>query len=330
MGDAPLKAQVRKAGVTYAQLGAGTSLHAGSRLAVEIDLYNADQRRALTVHAPQLVVRDALGGPEIIGAPVATGDGGLPPVITVSDATVATTPITLRPGEGRTVWIAYAGFPADGPHDPVLAVVRLQADTGPPLELVIANPVPGGPRWHAEQNRITVASTIGGALSTFQTGSRSGDSDIALAPISVGILASWGRLFWGVDYRFQFLYREAVAGGPIGRGGRADVSIGFLPWRFPLGLYAQFGGTFLDEVPPAAYRQLDGSEGSSLFIPHAGAGIVYNVGAPIRTSGPLPIERPMSAMRRLQLRIGYTQWFRLGSSAGAGGLEMSLVAVYWP
>jgi hypothetical protein len=327
-GAAPLKAQIRKVAVTHDLLAAGANLDTGSRLGVEIDVYNADAQRTVTVRAPQLVLRDALGGPDVAGRPVVAGDRGLPPTITISVATSEMPPLTLRPGEGKTIWIGYAGFPPDGPRGPVHAVVRLPSDGGTPQELVIANPVPGGPRWHPD--RLMIAGAIGGTMSAFQTGSGAGSGDMALAPLRFDVIASWRRLFWGFAASYQFLYREAVAGGPLALGPPGDVSIGFLPWRFPVGVYGQFGYLFATETPPAAYAQIDGSDGGVLFLPRVGAGIILNIGTRIASSGPFPIDRPLSPLRRLQFRIGYSQWFRLGSAAGSGAIEAGLMALIGP
>jgi hypothetical protein len=326
-GSAPLKAQIRKVAMTHDLLAAGASLDTQSRLGVEIDLYNADAQRTLTVRAPQLVLRDALGGPDVAGRSAAAGDGGLPSTIAMS-ASTEIPPLTLRSREGKTIWIAYGGFPSDGPRGPVRAVIRVAADAEMPLELVLANPVPGGPRW--QPDRLMVSAAIGGSISTFQSGTRAGSSDIALAPIKFEVMASRHRLFWGFGINFGFLYREAIASGPIAWGTGADLSMGFLPWRFPMGVYGQVGYLLAIETPPDAYAQIDGSQGETLFLPRVGGGIVFNAGMRLSSSGPFPIDRPLSPLRRTQIRVGYAQWLRLGSSAGAGGVEIGLLALIGP
>ena len=329
-GTPALKAQVRKVGLTAGLLANSASLDTDSRLAVEIDVYNADRQRPLTVYAPRLVLRDALGGPEITGRPVDAGAGGIPPTIATGDDMKEPPPVTLGPGEGRTVWVVYGGFPADGPRAPVRAAVHLQADNGDaPLEIAIAHPVPGGPRWKLDAS--TISFTVGGAVSAFQTGTQSGSSDVALAPISLELLGSRARLFWGFGWRYEFLYREAVASGPVAQGPSIAVSMGFLPWRFPIGCYGQAAMSWMGETPPDAYRQVtNDGDGHTLFLPRITAGVIYSMGPRLASPGPFPIERPMSSLRRFQIRIGYAQWFRLGSAGGAGALELGLVGLIGP
>src|SRR5262249_523830 len=144
-------------------------------------------------------------------------------------------PIVLHPGEARTVWFAYAGFPPEGPRGPVQAVVLVQADGDAALELPIAYPAPGGPRWKLD--KATVSLGIGGGLSPFQSGSRGGSSDLLLAPLSLEIFASWNRFFLDYGLRYEALYREAFAGGPLATGIEPSLSAGLLPWRAPLGFY---------------------------------------------------------------------------------------------
>jgi hypothetical protein len=329
-GTPALKAQVRKVGMTAGLFATGANLDTGSRLAVEIDVYNADRQRTLTVQAPRLVLRDALGGPEITGRPVGSVDGGIPAEIGTSNDVKATPPLSLRPGEGRTVSVFYGGFPADGPRGPVRAAIHLQADGDAPLELAIADPVPGGPRWKLDAGMFSVA--VGGLVSTFQTGTRSGATDVAAAPISIELLKSHARLVWGLGIRYEFLYREALASGPVGHGPTYLVSLGFQPWRFPIGCYGQAALSWVFEAPPDAYRQVtnDGEGGHTLVVPRLSAGVVYSMGPRLASSGPFPIERPLSPMRRFQFRVGYAQWFRLGSAGGAGGLEFGLVGLIGP
>lgn len=330
-GNRPLKAQIRKVGMTHDLTRGGANLDTGSRLAVEIDLYNADPQRTLTVQPPRLVMRDALGGPELQGLPVNFGLGALPGSIGTGDETIAPPPIFLRPGESRTVWFLYAGFPADGPAGPVRAEVIVQADGDVALQLAIADPVPGGPRWKLD--RLMVTAGVAGTISTFQTGTRSGSSDVAVAPLSLELLFNWDRLFWGFGARYELLYREAIAGGPLGRGFNYFATVGVLPFRFPLGFYGQAGFLIGAQLPPAAYQQIgnDGvSNGRTLFLPQVSGGIVFNAGPRLASTGPFPINRPLSALRRFQIRAGYAQWFGLGSTAGAGGFELSFVGLIGP
>jgi hypothetical protein len=325
-GDRPLKAQIRKVAMSHDLMRGGANLDTDSRLAVELDLYNADRQRTVTVQAPpRLVVRDALGGPAFDGRPVYSGVGGLPAVIPMGEPPTPSKQIVLRPGEGLTVWFAYAGFPADGPAHPVTATVVVQADGDAALELAIANPVPGGPRWKSDKTMVSIG--VGGTLSTFQTGTNSGAS--SFAPLSFEAVLNRGRFFWGLGLRYELIYREAIAGGPLGFGTTTFVTAGMLPWRFPFGFYGQAGFMLGGEAAPEAYRQVGGPT-HSFHLPVVAGGIVWNAGARLGSSGPFPIERPLSALRRFQLRAGYAQWFNFGSGAGAGGFTVSFVGLLGP
>ena len=263
-GGRPLKAQVRKVAVSYDLTRAGATLDGRSpRLAVEIDLYNADRQRTLAVQTPRLVVEDALGGPELHGVPVFSGEGGLPAAIPLHELEIRS-PHLPRPGRGKTLWFAYTGFPTDGPTRPVRARIVVQADGDAALELAIVDPVPGGPRWKADQLLFTVG--VAGTLSTFQTGTRAGPSDLAVAPLGLELLFNRSRFFWGFGARYEILYREAIAGGPLGWGLSSFATVGVLPWRFPVGFYGQAGYLIGAERPPAAYAQVD--QGGSITNAH--------------------------------------------------------------
>ena len=111
------------------------------------------------------------------------------------------------------------------------------------------------------------------------------------------------------------------------RGASWHLMMGILPWRFPIGLYGQASLFSGFETPPDAYRQLDGPKAGGVYVPRLGAGVILQSGARIGGGGPFGVERPLSTLRRLNLRFGYVQWFGLGSTSGAGALEFSLGGV---
>jgi hypothetical protein len=324
-GEPPVKAQVRRAGVSDDLLSANANLEPSSRIAFEIDLFNADPQRAWAVGAPRLALRDALGGPETIARPWFAGADGLPGRIWGRDAAEKPPRYLLGPGQRRTIWVAYGGFPPDGPRNPVRATIQVDVEGAAPLELAVVDPVPGGPRWGLP--RRPWAAYLGGALSAIADDNT---NTSALAPFCLDVMWAQDRLVWGIGGRFEWLERDAFAGGPPAFGVSPILTVGWMPWRLPLGVYATLGEFFGEQSAPAAYAALDRSSGHGLLLPRAGAGLLLGAGRRLASSGPLPIERPMSVLRRAFFRLGYEQWFELGSPAGRGSIQLLIEAAVGP
>jgi hypothetical protein len=324
-GAPPVKAQVRRAGVSTDLLSANANLEPGSRIAFEIDLFNADAHRAWAVGTPRLAVRDALGGPETVARPWSAGEDGLPDWIKARNAADKPPRYLLGPGQRRTIWVAYGGFPADGPRNPVHATIQMDVEGAAPLELAVVDPVPGGPRW--DLRRRLWAAYLGGGLSAIADQTT---NITAVAPFCLDVMSAQDRLIWGVGGRFEWLDRDAFASGPPAYGVSPIVTVGWMRWRMPIGAYATFGAFFGEQSPPAAYATLDRSSGHGLLLPRAGAGLLLGVGPRLGSSGPLPIERPLSVLRRALLRVGYEQWFELGSPAGRGSIQLLIEAAVGP
>jgi hypothetical protein len=321
-GAPPVKAQVRRAGVSTDLLSTNADLEPSSRIAFEIDLLNADPRRAWAVRAPRLAVSDALGGPEMVAWPWFAGEDGLPGRIHSRDGVEKSTRYLLGPGQRRTIWVAYGGFPVEGPRNPVRATLQMDVEGGAPLELAVVDPVPGGPRWSSSSRPWAVY--LGGSLSDLTGATSAG----AVAPFCVDVMWARDRLVWGIGGRFEWLQQDGF-GGTLAYGVSPILTVGWMPWRFPIGAYATLGEFFGNQPPPAAYT-VDGSRGHGLSLPRAGAGLLLAAGRRLAGSGPLPIERPLSTLRRFSARVGYEQWFELDSAVGRGSLLVLIEAAVGP
>jgi len=190
----------------------------------------------------------------------------------------------------------------------------------PPLELAIADPVPGGPRWQGE--RIS-AAYVSGSFST-----ASNMETLHIYDVGFTYRRSWESLVGGIAYRWTEIQREALAGGPPDFG---FSLLGEARWQVTqhLGVYFE-GGAFVGlEVPPKAYQSVRGSGSRQVALPRLGAGIVLAAGK-ILGSPLFPVYRPPTALQRFGFLAGYTQWFNTGQEQPVNGLQVSLEAAYWP
>lgn len=324
-GAYPVKAQIRRAAVSHDLLAAGARPSPASRLAIEIDLHNADTQRTFDVGAPVVRVQDALGGPIMTAGMVLIRPHGLEP--SYADDESAALPagappppapgVLLRPGETRTVSAVYDRLPPTT-AGPLRVTVTLTVSGEKPLELVLAAPVEGGVRWQHPQ--AMPSGLVGGGWTRLGGASRTH----LLEPFSFGGRRSRGRLVLGFEYRLGFLYRETLAGGPPAFTQSASMGVGWHPWHFPLGVYADGGLLYGIESPPRAYQRTGNGSSRFLFLPRVAVGLALGSGHPLHGSALFPVDRPPSPLRRLTFRLGYARFFNTDDKFGTSGFEVRL------
>jgi hypothetical protein len=311
----PVSVRVANISVTRGLAQPGAAFGPGSRIAIELEVRNGDAARPAVIGRASLVVRDALGGPEVWAGEVDDDKSGVSPMSyrPRNLPPPPTGPLMIPPGATVTVWRVFAGFPPHGPSGPLRATVFVPVQGQPPLAVVIADPVPGGPRWTAPPRGLAMYLTGGtGVL---------GAHHEFYDPAGVSWRGSSGRFIWGIDYRLTARHRE-LAGGSLGDFGFSMLGdVQWQPWHLP-GLYLE-GGAFL------ADERSGGRSRGEVLLPRVSAGLVLGGGRmPPETL--FPVQRPPSAQRRAAARIGYTQWFNTGDGWGAGGIELSIEAMTLP
>jgi hypothetical protein len=317
-GTAPVKAQVRQ--IAWAAQAEDGDLFSGAQATVEIDLYNADPARTFVVGPPRLVGRQALGGPEITFQRVAADEAEPAPGGGLVAAT-ASHAFTLKPHESRTVWAAFTAPDADRLRGTVHLSVVVPVDGQAALEIAIADPVPGGPRWR--QDRPVAGGYTTGGLS-FLWGT---ETTTVMEPIGLSYRMSHERWVIGIDARYAYLYQESLAGGPPSMGFSLLAQLSWQPWHGRIAPYMEAGSYTGREFPPSAYAQA----GARLIeLPRVGAGILIVSGPRLGGSGALPFDRPLSPQHRGALRVGYTRWFNTGERGGTGGLQLSFETGFGP
>jgi hypothetical protein len=302
-GAPPVKAQVRH--IRWGAQPEGGSLDPGASVAVEVDLYNADRARPAVVGMPSLVAHPALGGPPVrfdIEEPM--GPAG-----------------TLAPGESRTIWATYTAPEDDCPRGPLKLVLVIPVEGQPSLEVVVADPVPGGSRWIAP--RLPLAMYLFSSYASLRPRNDStgfGANTTAFEPIGVAARVSLGQWVLGISESWANVYQEALAGGPPAFGFTSLAQLTWQPWLFPVAPYAEGGVLVGFQKSPQAY----GDDTRTIAVPRVGLGLLLSFGAPrIGGTGPLPFDRPLARQRRYGLRVGATRWFNAGGENGLLGLQIS-------
>jgi hypothetical protein len=312
----PVSARVLRVRVTKALERTQAALEPNARIAVELEVRNADPSRPATIGRLSLLVRDALGGPEVYAGQVDQDTSGLTPPSDLPRGAPQPPPpgpLVVGPGQTVVVWRVLAGFPPSGPSPPLRATVFVPVEGQPPLAVAIIDPVPGGPRWQGPSRSGSYLTVGFGAL-----GTRGGFYD----PIGSSWRGSSGRFIWGFDYRVS-LRNRGVTGGSIWDTGISLLGDGqWQIWR-GFALYLEGGTFFGDEVTPGVDR------GSLVIFPRASAGLVIG-GGQMPGETLFPVARSPSAQRRVALRFGYEQWFRTGEGLGARGVQLSVEALLAP
>jgi len=300
----PVSARIERVATTDDVLNPSRGLGPRSRIVVELEVENADPERPAPIERPGLRLEDVLGGRPVYAGPIEWRE---------------TWPLVLAPGERRTLRVMFAGFPVDSPTTPVRASVFVPVQGRPPLELAIADPVPGGPRWQGE--RIS-AAYISGSFSTVSNVER-------LHIYDLGFAYRWSSetVVGGIAYRCTEIEREALAAAPHDFG---FSLLGEARWQTTLlGVYFE-GGAFVGfESPPKTDASAQAGSSRTVALPRLGVGISLAAGR-ILGSPLFPIYRPPTALRRLGFLAGYTQWFHTGDKQPVHGFQFSLETAYWP
>jgi hypothetical protein len=223
-GDGAVRIEVREAALArqvhlnwpdeWPQIAAVVDVRNDSRSAVALDLATS----ALEVEASR---------PEqpITAPAVAAGAGALP--ADASETATPPAPVTLAPGEARTLWILFARYHRSNERRLTL---RLATTGREPLRLPLADETPPGPRWTSEPITIAGFST---RIETqlFGTKGYGGDAEVAAwvarGPVRLD-LGAWV----GVEYArgLTGLQQASTSGfGP---------TIAWHPWRPIPGLFA--------------------------------------------------------------------------------------------
>jgi hypothetical protein len=318
----PIIVEIGRVGVTKDLSLPGAALRPESQVAVELVVSNADPLRPAVIGRLGLVVRDVLGGPEVFAGPVDRDQTGLvPPYPRGAASPMVTAPFTVGPEQAVTVWAVFAGFPPDGPSTAVRAKVLVPVDGHRILEVAIADPVPGGPRWYG-------AGTAASYLTSGVTEVGARDVITAFDLIGFSYRHSHRRLAWGFDDRITYVYRDALAAGPPALGvsllGELQVRI----WRALVG-YAEGGALFGFESPPAVYAALRDVGTRGVLVPRVSAGIVLAGGGRLLDPTLFPAQRPESEQRRFAVRFGYARWFNTGGGR-TDGIQLSFEAAISP
>jgi hypothetical protein len=300
-GTPAVKAQVRR--LSWAGQPESGGLAEGAQLGVEVDLYVADATRVFVVGPVRAEARPALGGPAVVLAPA---EGETPG------------PMTLQPREGRTVWVTFDVPDADPPRGPQRLVVIVPVQGQPNLELAIADPVPGGPRWSA--GRVVGAYFFSGLA--FAGSPRLS----VMEPLGFAARLARGRWVLGLGASYTFLYQEALAGGPPAHGVSLHAQVTWQPWTWRFAPYVEVGTFTGYQDPPPAYSM----SARTLELPRVSAGVLLSLGKRLGETGALPFEHVLSPQRELGLRLGYTRWFNTGERGGSGGVELSVERGFGP
>jgi hypothetical protein len=266
---------------------------------VELEVSNGDAARAASIGAPRLVAGSALGGPSL--------DFELKSPDLDQDRTVA-------PGATRVFRAAFVSSAADGPQGPLRLTVVVPVEGQGAVEVPIADPRPGGPRWLAP--RASGGAYLRGSWSLL--GDRSTAFHV-LEPVGLSARRSFGRWVVAFDERYTFLYQTGANIPSLGRamGLSFLVDVAWEPWRFPLAPYVEGGG-----FGGFATSGDGGSRWSGAG--RASGGVLIMGGPRLGAGGALPFEGPASPQRQAGLRLGYTRWFYSGAGAGTSGFELSV------
>ena len=292
-----MKAQVRN--LAWQNQPDDGDLAAGASVTVEVDVYDADVAGRRTVGPVGLVADAATGG---VRTTLAPGEGD------------RREPLTLKPGEGQSVAATFALPDDDSLRGPARLVVVVPVEGLPALEIPIADPGRGGPRWVSDQP-VLGQYLYGGVSQPI------GPHDlVAIDPLGAALRASWGRFVVGIEASFTLLYQEALAGGPPGYGVSGLAQVTWQPWRWSIAPYVEGGGFLGRQKPPAAYP----APAQTIDVPRVGGGLLFTWGPRLGPASPLPFDRPLSPQRRSGGRLGYTRGFDLdvGTSGGAGGVGL--------
>jgi hypothetical protein len=300
-GTPPVKAQVRR--VSWLGQPESGGLGEGAQLGVEVDLYVADATRVFVVDPVRVEARPALGGPALV-------------LTSAGDATPG--PMTLQPHEARTIWATFDLPDIDPPRGPQRLVVIVPVQGQPSLELAVADPVAGGPRWPAGR--------VAGAY-FFSALAFAGSPRLSVME-PLGFAARLARERWvlGLGASYTFLYQEALAGGPPAHGVSLHAQVTWQPWTSRFAPYVEVGTFTGIQAPPPAYSM----SARTLELPRVSAGVLLSLGKRLGEAGPLPFEHVLSPQRELGLRLGYTRWFNTGEHGGSGGLELSVERGFGP
>jgi hypothetical protein len=319
-GAPPVKAQIRQ--IKWWRQPESGGLAEGASVAVEVDLYNAGPAGTFLVGPPRMEARPALGGPSVaFELREEVGGGfGVPSELSraaYGDSAGPSPGLVLAPGVGRTVRATFDVPQRDLPRGPQRLVVVVPVRGAPDLEIAVADPVPGGPRWpKGPPVGVYAFSKFGGV------GRLNLD---AMEPVGLAVRMSRGRWIVGVGATATYLYRQELAGGPPAFGTSLHAQLTWQPWRWTIAPYVE-AGTFLgfQEPPPAYFTPAHG-----LVLPRLSYGAVWTFGSRLGSAGALPFERPLSAQRVFGIRLGLTQWFNTNESS-ADGLEIVIERGFGP
>jgi hypothetical protein len=280
---------------------------------VELVTTNADPARSFATGPPRLFVRSAVGGPTrdfvMEARYVADSD----------EARWAAEPVavqSLGPGARRVTRARFVLNGGEAPQGPLYVAVVVPVEGQAALEVPLADPRLGGPRWVTPRQSPGVY-VRGGVI---QFGDPYGPHAFdAVEPLGVSSRRAFGRWVIGFDERLTILYQTGdVIAKPADNSGLSFLAnVAWEPWRFPVAPYFE-GGTYvgLSRADIHASTHLTAS-------PRLGAGILLNLGPRLGRVGPLPFEAPMSPLRQGGLRFGYAHWFHTGEPGGSDGFEFS-------
>jgi hypothetical protein len=309
-GMPPVKAQVRR--VVWADQPESGDLFGGAEVSAEVDLYDADPARTFVAGALRLEARPALGGPA--RALVPQGQE------TTEDAAVPSNPneLVLRPHETRTLWVTFE-VPEDDPPRGIQRLVVIVPISGQPdLELPIADPVAGGPRWRAGRVRgLYAISKFGGV------GKLGLD---AMEPVGFAVRFSRERWVLGFGGTLTYLYQQTFAGGPPAFGLSVHAQLTFAPWTSRFAPYVEVGSFNGFQDPPTGYT----ASRRGLELPRASLGVLVSFGGRLGATGALPFEHELSPQHVFGLRVAYTRWFNTGEAGGSEGLEIGIERGFGP
>jgi hypothetical protein len=220
--------------------------------------------------------------------------------------------IRLAPGARLQVRFDFKGVPAEADPDglPKRVGLKLQA-AGERLELVLADPAAGSPRWELPRPR---SSTLWSGLGIFAVGANTLGSVASFfgtaVPLGPVVLRN----------SLDLVFSDRAAGFSL------DVSVGWTPFevgergpraRSTLGPY--LGGK---AMVLARFVEPVGDDGTGPG--YAGGLVGLEVGISFVNAvdslphGPFPLTRPLSPVGTTELRVSYVHWF--GGDLGPGGV----------
>jgi hypothetical protein len=222
--------------------------------------------------------------------------------------------IRLAPGARLPVWFEWKGVPAEADPDGLPKRVGLELRApGERLELVLADPAAGSPRWELPRPR---SSTIWSGMGLFAVGA----DTLGVVASFMGTAVALGPVV--LRSSFDIVINSNMAGFAL------DVAVGWTPFevgdrsprtRSALGPYLGGRSMVLSRLaePPGDPGSESNRSGPAGGLVGLEVGISFVNAVDRLAHGPFPLTRPLSPVGTAEQRLAYVHWF--GEELGPGG-----------